>query len=176
MNVTRIPLILALLALVGVAGCAGYNWGVRSLYPPGARTIYVPIFQCDSHRRYLGERLTEAVAKEIERRSGLQLVPSLDADLLLNGRIAAENKRVLVENRNDDPRDIEANQQIVVSIIDRTGTTLRGPIGLPVAPVLLDVGAGPHFVPEGGQSIATAQQQAIERLAVQIVEQLEMPW
>ena len=32
------------------------------------------------------------------------------------------------------------------------------------------------FIPEAGQSMATAQQQVIDRIAHQIVGQMEMPW
>ena len=33
-----------------------------------------------------------------------------------------------------------------------------------------------NLIPEAGQSVATAQQQAIERLAQQIVGTMEAPW
>jgi len=61
-----------MLACVGVAsgGCAGYRLGNNTLYAPNVRTVYVPIIQSDSFRTTpnidIGERLTEAVCKEIE--------------------------------------------------------------------------------------------------------------
>jgi hypothetical protein len=33
-----------------------------------------------------------------------------------------------------------------------------------------------NFIPELGQSLATAQQQAVDRLAVQITSMMEKPW
>ena len=33
-----------------------------------------------------------------------------------------------------------------------------------------------HVVPEGGQSMTTVQQDIIDRVALQIVQQMEMPW
>ena len=63
---------LAVAALV-VAGCASYRFGNNTLYAPNVRTIYVPIFQSDSYRTTpsidVGERLTEAVCKENEKRT-----------------------------------------------------------------------------------------------------------
>jgi hypothetical protein len=47
-----------------VLGCAPYRMGVQSLYSCNIRTVYVPMFESDSFRRNLGERLTEAVQKE----------------------------------------------------------------------------------------------------------------
>ena len=38
------------------------------------------------------------------------------------------------------------------------------------------VAATSSTLPEVGQSITSAQQEAIERLAVQIVELMEVPW
>jgi hypothetical protein len=35
---------------------------------------------------------------------------------------------------------------------------------------------GSDFVPEGGQSMATAQLRAIEQMAEQIVSQMELRW
>jgi hypothetical protein len=41
---------------------------------------------------------------------------------------------------------------------------------------IADVSGSANVVPEVGQSIATAQQQAISRLAQQIVGLMEKPW
>ena len=62
---------IALLTLGLSAGCAGYQWGQRTLYRPDVQTVHVPIFQSDSFRRNLGERLTEAVVKEIQMQDAL---------------------------------------------------------------------------------------------------------
>jgi len=179
MPFARSPLValVSCIALsIALAGCASYQWGARSLNNPRVRTVYVPIFESDSFRRYLGERLTEQVVKEIERRSIMQLAPSTDADSILSGRIVADTKRVLSENRNDEPRSLEVNYQVQITWIDRQGTNLREPMNLPVAPLLLRINQPTTFVPEGGQSHATAEQQSLERLASQIVDQLEVPW
>lgn len=169
-------LLLGLALAVFLTGCASYQWGARSLFNPRVRTVYVPIFESDSLRRFLGERLTEQVVKEIERRSIMQLAPSTDADSILSGRIVADTKRVLSETRNDDPRSLEVNFQVQITWIDRQGQNIREPMNLPVAPLLLRINSPTTFVPEGGQSHATAEQAAIEHLATQIVDQLEIPW
>ena len=57
---------VAMVGLAVLAGCASYRVGNASLYPPHIRTVYVPVFESASYRRNLGERLTEAVMKEIE--------------------------------------------------------------------------------------------------------------
>ena len=53
--------------MLALSGCAGLHVGQQSLYRPEIRTIYVSVFESESFRPNLGERLTEAVVKEIER-------------------------------------------------------------------------------------------------------------
>ena len=45
-----------------------------------------------------------------------------------------------------------------------------------VPPELVAMNATSNLIPEAGQSVATSQQQAIERLAQQIVATMEAPW
>lgn len=169
------PVLAALLLAGCLAGCATYQIGNRSLYPQDVHTVYLPIFESDSFRRNLGERLTEAVSKEIPARTPYRVVGSSNADSVLTGRIVAENKRVIAENRYDDPRKLEVNLRVSVSWIDRNGGILcDGSVPLP--PELTSVGGNAAFVPEYGQSVATAHQQAIQRVAEQIVGMMESPW
>src|SRR5687768_15777994 len=97
----------ALLGAVCLPGCTGYTFGPRSLYPAEVRTVYVPAFHSDSFRRYVGEQLTEAVTKQIGSKSSLALAPATEADSYLNVRVQSDQKRVLAENRNDEPRNLE---------------------------------------------------------------------
>ncbi len=69
-TVYRLPTTLCCLLLL--SGCAAYHIGNSSLFPPDIHTVYVPMFESDSFRRDLGERLTEAVCKEIERPHDVQ--------------------------------------------------------------------------------------------------------
>ena len=157
-------------------GCAGYQLGNRSLYRPDIRTVHVPMVHSDSYRRYLGERLTEAVVKEIELKTPYKVVGADSADSVLSVRLASDSKRVLAENRFDEPRDIETDFFIQVSWVDRRGDLIMSHDDVPAAPLLLNIGQSASFVPEGGQSLATAQQEAIQRLAEQIVGQMELAW
>ena len=157
-------------------GCAGYQIGHRSLYRPDIRTIHIPMVQSESFRRNLGERLTEALVKEVELKSGYKVVDAGSADSVLTVRLASEGKKILAENRFDEPRDIEADFFVQVSWVDRRGDLIMSHDDVPAAPLLLNIGQTANFVPEGGQSLATAQQEAIQRLAEQIVGQMELAW
>ncbi|MGA2797997.1 MAG: LPS assembly lipoprotein LptE [Thermoguttaceae bacterium] len=162
------------LALFG--GCAGYQIGNQSLYPMEIRTVYVPMFQSASFRPYLGERLTEAVMKEIELKTPYKVVSDPNADSILSGRIVQEGKAVLIGSRVGDPREIQVNIQVMVGWTDRQGRLLRESSAVPLPSELINVQGTGNVAPETGQSIETAQQEAIQRVATQIVSLMEKPW
>ena len=167
------------LLLATAAGCLGlgnYQFGPRSLFPEGIETVYVPVFKSGSYRRELGEELTEAVVKEIERRTHYKVVSSLPADSVLIGNITTETKHLLFQNLTGDPRQMEVNLAVSVSWTDQRGNPLGKIPPLPVPTAAVDVGAANGLVPEVGQSIATSHQRAIQRLAEQIVSLMERPW
>jgi hypothetical protein len=169
-------LFVLFLSLLSLSGCAGYQVGSRSLYRPDIRTIHVPVVESDSFRRHLGERLTEALVKEIELKTPYKVVGAAEADSILTCRIVSESKRVLAENRFDEPRDVEADFFVQVSWVDRRGDLIMSHNDVPVQPLLLNISQTANFVPEGGQSLATAHQEAIRRLADQIRGQMELAW
>jgi hypothetical protein len=159
-----------------LCGCAGYQIGNQSLYPPEIHTVYVPVFTSCSFRRNLGERLTEAVVKEIEAKTPYKVVTDPNADSILSGSIVQEGKTVLVPNLSGDAREVQANINVQVSWVDRKGRMLREDKTIPLPSEIADVSGTGNVVAEVGQSVATAQQQAICRIAEQIVGLMEKPW
>jgi len=157
-------------------GCAGYRFGSESLFRPDIRTVHVATFESDSFRKYLGERLTEAVVKQIEATSHYKIAGPEDADSTLSGAIVTETKRVIAEDANDMPRDIDVNLEVQLRWVNRQGEIIRAGWNISFPAEFLQVGKSANFIPEGGQSVTTAQQEAIESLAAGIVSQMEMPW
>src|ERR1700752_1275634 len=92
------------LCLAPLTGCAGYQVGTDSLYAPDLRTVFVPMIESESYRRDLGERLTEAVQKEIELKTPYKVVDTPDADSILSAKLLGDTRHVVVENAFDDPR------------------------------------------------------------------------
>lgn len=156
-------------------GCAGYQLGNQNLYRRDIVTVAVPVFESESLRRHLGERLTEAVVKEIELKTPYKVTQGMNADSVLSGRIIEESKFIITENVNDEPRDIELEMFVELNWQDRRGQELFHQ-NLVLPPSLTSIGQAVHFVPEGGQSLVTAQQDAIKKLAEQIVARMEVPW
>lgn len=166
----------SLLVVSLLTGCAAYHVGTESLYAPDVSTVYVPMIESDSYRRDLGERLTEAVVKEIELKTPYKVVGTPDADSILSVRLVGDTRRTVVENAFDDQRVTDVSLYSNVSWLNRR----RQPIGpaqsfaLPAELVSMDQST--NLIPEVGQSVASSQQQAIERLATQIVSTMEAPW
>jgi hypothetical protein len=168
--------VLAAWALLVAGGCAAYRFGAASLYPPDIRTVYVPVFESNSFRRNLSELLTEAVCKEIEKTTPYKVVGTPDADSVLNVKLMTDTKRVVIEDPFDQPREVEVNLSVEVRWVNRRGDLLNEAMPTPAPQDLATLSAPGNLVAEYGQSVSTAQLQAIQRLAVQIVSMMEMPW
>ena len=171
---------MILMIAVSFPGCAGpYRVGNNTLFAPDVRTVCVPMFESDSFRRHLGEKLTEAVCKRIETDAPFKVVQG-GADSVLSGKIVLDTKRTVIENRFDDARNIEYNLQVVVTWANRRCEVLgEHTVAVPsqlLESQLVDIGARSDIVPEFGRSVASQQQEAIDRLARQIVGLMEAPW
>src|ERR1043165_5926281 len=97
-------LCVGVLAITQATGCIGYHVGTASLYAPDVATVYVPMIESDSYRRDLGERLTEAVVKEIELKTPYKVVSTPNADSVLSARLQVDVRRRIIENGFSDPR------------------------------------------------------------------------
>jgi hypothetical protein len=159
-----------------LAGCAGYQVGAGSLYAPDVTTVYVPMIDSDSYRRDLGERLTEAVVKEIELKTPYKVVGTPDADSVLSARLLTDTRRTLAENAFDDPRVSEVELRAEVTWLNRRRLPIAPMQTVVVPPELVLINQTSNLIPEAGLSVASSQQQAIERLAQQIVSTMEAPW
>lgn len=179
---TRLPSICVLqLAICGfyllfLCGCIGYHAGTNSLYAADVATVYVPMIDSDSYRRDLGERLTEAVVKEIELKTPYKVVSTPDADSILSARLLTDTRRRVIQNGFSDPRVSETQLRAEVNWINRRRQPMVPVQMIPIPTELLAISQTSNLIPEAGQSVATSQQEAIQRLAQQIVATMEAPW
>jgi hypothetical protein len=176
LGLPRRPLFGGVLALLFLGGCAGYQLGNRSLYPADIHTVYVPVFQSNSFRRNLGERLTEAVVKEIETRTPYKVVGDPNADSTLSGKLVEETKQVLAPTLSGNAREVQVGMRIEVSWLDRRGNLIRQADPIPCPAEIADVAGTGDVVTEVGQTVAVAQQEAICKIAQQVAGLMEKPW
>lgn len=161
---------------VMLAGCAGYQLGHRSLYNANVRTVHVPIVRCDSFRADLGVRLTEAIQKRVEERTPYKVSSDPNADSVLAVRLTTDSKRAVTETNTDEPRQVKTFFTVEASWLDRQGRVLMENRFLPPGEVAFYFAQSADFIPEAGQTITTAHQQAMDRLADHIVNQMEARW
>ena len=150
-------------------GCAGYQGGTQTLFRNDVRSVHVAIFESESYRRFLGQRMTESVIKQIELGTPYLISDPQYADSFIQGKILRETKRSVGDNRFDEPRDIQVAWRIEVTWTDRSGTPL-------MQKQIVRIDNDENFIPEAGQSLSTAQQKLIDKMAREIVGQMEMPW
>jgi hypothetical protein len=167
---------LAILLLLALPGCASYQFGAASMFQPGIRTVHVPIVKNETFRHDLGVRLSEAIVKEIDRRTPYKVTGNPNADSVLTVTVTHETKRVLSETNDDDPRALDAIITATAKWTSRSGEQLMLNNISADEDFMMSFGQNSRFVPEGGQSVATATQESIEKLAARIVSQMEMRW
>ncbi len=169
MHVSHLPVVLLVLTCCSLFGCSQYRFGNCTLHAPHVKSVHVQMFENDTFRRGLGPWLTEAVAKEVQVRTPYRIATAQSADSILRATWVADRKSTLIESLNDDVRDVGYTGRIEVTWTDRNGLPLTEGRVLKLTD---DV----SFVPEGGQSLTTAQQELVRQLAQQIVNQMETPW
>jgi Lipopolysaccharide-assembly len=158
-----------------LSGCRSYQFGNASLFPPDISTVYVPIVESKSFRPDLGEALTEAICKQIEKETPYKVVGNPNADSILTVKLMADTKRVIDRNSFDEARSTEVNYQVQVTWISRKGNPIyNGAVPLPPQFVGLDQSAA--YIPEYGQSYTTSEYQVVQKLAMEIVGLMEKPW
>lgn len=194
---------LTVLAALLLAGCESgghftlLGYSTRPNYDGDIRTVYVPIFQNVTFRKGLEFQLTQAVVREMEAKTPYKVVSCREnADTELIGKIVNHRKMVINFNQVGEIRDAETG--ITVELVWRdlrpghTGDLLSKEwkredpnkeskedellrLGKPVPPpppVL--VAPTNHFIPELGGSLASANKQLVDRIAVQIVSMMEV--
>ncbi len=164
--------------LVAGCCCAGYQLGPSGLYNTEIRTVFVPMVEADTYRRAFSERLTEAICKKITEQTPYALAAADDADSVLSVKLTSEYQSVTAFDVHNHTRQKNVNLTAIAVWTDLHDSRVLArskPIPLnDESGVSID--AQSYLVAEMGQSTATAQQEAIDQLAAQIVGLMETPW
>lgn len=159
-----------------ILGCAGYQFGSRSMFRPDIRTVYVPMVRNESFRHDLGPRLTEAIVRKIQDRTPYRVTSDPNADSVLTCRIGSDDKQVLTETATDELRALDVVVSVDASWVGRRGEVLMENRILPAGELAIVFSQESRVVTEAGQSIESELQIAIEDLADRIVSQMEARW
>jgi len=168
-------LLAGILALAAAAGChvdpsEGYT--LDSQYPEDVKTVAVKMFTRGSsvYRRGLELRLTEAVVKHIEFYTPYKVVLSDTADTELTGTITGISQRVMSMVKGvSSPRENEVVLTATMRWQDlRTGEVRRRET----------LRAAGSYIPlePFGEDFFQGSEDAINKLAKRIVEEMEEEW
>jgi hypothetical protein len=146
---------------------SGYRW--NSLYREDVSSVAVPVFTNKSFRRGVEMRLTQAVVKNLEAHAPYKVVPRERADTVLEGQIT----NVEVNTLHRDFRTSLPREQQLTITLDFVWKDLRNGRILAQRTGLQHNGI---FYPTIGESEFVGSQQAIERFAVLIVQELQADW
>ena len=165
----------ALFAACLLTGCAGYQIGNQSLYTANIQTIYIPMVKAPLFSPHLAERITEAVAKEVEFRTPYKVVQEYYADAVLNIEIVEYKQGINFKDKWGGPRQNNLEMKAKVELVNRRSLTPERSFEFSLDQEGVVLGSG-SMIPVAGQSTATQQQESIDKLARQIVNSLETPW
>lgn len=177
---SRLWTVLAVVCLAAAAagsGCANTDptraYTTRSQYRQGIKTVAVPMWKrgAGEFRRDIEIRLTESLVKRIEAETPYKVVDKARADTLLAGTLLSVKQHVLsFDPRTGQAREIQGRFMVEFTWKDlRTGKMLADVKKFPVTA---------EYVPERplGQDFFTVSEDALNKLAGRIVEQLAEDW
>ncbi len=146
---------------------SSYKWA--SLYREDIQTVAVPIFTNKDFRRGIEFRLSKAVINQLEAHSPYRVAPRERADTILEGEIV----KVDVNTLSRDVRTNVPQEQLYVMSINFTWKDLR------TGQILVErrafVQTAPYYATLGeGETVGA--QDAIEKLALAIVQEMQADW
>jgi Lipopolysaccharide-assembly len=151
----------------GGDGDSGYHW--QSLYRQDVRTVAVPIFTTRSFDRGVEFNLSQAVVKQIEATTPYKVVPASRADTILEGQVTD----VQISTLSTDPNSAIPQEQMLGLTVDFTWKDQRS------GRILVERRGFEQtatYYPTLGEGRFVGRQQAVEKLALAIVQELQADW
>jgi hypothetical protein len=145
----------------------GYHWS--SVYRPGIKTVAVPIFSSVSYQRGVEFELSKAIVNQLEAHTPYKVVPRERADTILEGEITEVRVNTISEDRNS----AIPQEQILDITVNFTWKDLR------TGRILVSRRGWEQtatYYPTLGEQRTTGTQQAAERMALAIVQELQADW
>jgi hypothetical protein len=158
---------LPMLALC--AALTGCGYSNESLHRQDVRTVYVEMFQSREFRRGIEFEVTEALRKQIDRGTPYKNAPREKADTVLSGEVLEWRQATIGRDfLTARPREIAATLTVRYRWQDmRTGKLLRDrPRFVTTVP----------YVPPVDETVYMGREDAANRLARRIIDDMETAW
>ncbi len=178
MNPRHVFLIALSLSLVLAGTGCGYsqsgsepqgNYQWRSLYREDVRTVAIPIFATRSFHRGVEISLSNALVRRVEAHSPYKVVPRERADTIIEGEVVD----VTIDTLSLDSETAIPQEQLYAVTVNFTWKDLR------TGRVLVErknfQQTTPYY-PTLGEGRFIGSQQAVEKLALGIVQEMQADW
>lgn len=145
----------------------GYQW--RSLWREDVKSVAIPIFANKDYTRGVEFALTKAVISQLESHSPYKVMPRERADTVLEGEITSVKR----ETVSSDSRTAIPQEQLYVINIDFTWKDLR------TGQIIVqrrNFEQTTTYYPTLGEGQFVGDQQAVEKLALAIVQEMQADW
>ena len=158
--------VVLVVVLAAVSGCGYSN---QPLYRSTVRTVYVDLFQSKEFRRGIEFQLTEALRKQIDRATPYKNAQREKADTILAGEVLEWREATIGRDLiTDRPRETAATLAVRYRWQDmRTGKILVD------KPTFV---ATVQYVRPAGETVFTAREDAVNKMARKMVQSMETAW
>ena len=116
-------LVGACLVLIGLTGCAGYKLGPSNGLLAGEKSIQIVPFSNQTLEPRMGEALTAALRKEIQRDGTFHLNTSGDADIVVTGEVTRLVRHGLTYQSKDPATTSDYRLEITTKLVARNRIT-----------------------------------------------------
>ena len=167
-------LLIILPVLLAVAGCSSIDpekgYSSASLYDDSIDTVFVEMFDSTSFRKGIEFELTNALVQRIAANTPYHIRANRkDADSVIYGKIIDVSERVLAHQRQLD----RPMQEQLIVVAEVTWKDLRS------GKMLMDrqrFRFSGNYSSLQNDSMTVASQEAVNKIAVEIVETMEQGW
>ncbi|HEX7653146.1 MAG TPA: LptE family protein [Verrucomicrobiae bacterium] len=150
-----LKLILPLILVAGLAGCASYHLGPAG-EPAGEKTISIQPFNNQTLQPRLGDALSQAVRERIQSDGTYHLSTHGQADVVISGVIVTYKRIAMGYTDTDASTPENYRVELTVHVVARDTTAGK---------VLLDRDVKAHTLVHIGQDLASAERQALPLIA-----------
>lgn len=169
-----LSLAVSFIAQLWMGGCASdptKGYAAMSLHREDVATIAVPIFENDTFHRDVEFQLTDALIKEIERRTPYKVAPQVRADTLLSGEI----RNVTLDPISKSRRTGLTEEMILSVTVDFRWTDLRDESRLVERRSFSGTAL---FVPSSptNEPLEIGEFAVVQKLARDIVDEMQAEW
>lgn len=151
------------LAVAVLSGCAGYRLGPSNGQTAGSRSIQVRPFANQTLEPRLGDALTAALRKNLQRDGTYRLATHDDGDVIVTGNITHYDRTDLTYNPNDILTVLDYRVTATAHVTARERSTGR---------TILDRDVTGYTLVRPGPDLTSAERQAMPLLADDVAEKV----